>query len=319
MTDDVTSRRPEFRLLDFVFLLRPSALVPLWIFQLAGVAAAARASEIVLSPLVLPREAALGLAAMTLVLGGGYVLNQMSDVESDRANRKLFLLSDGIVSARAARIELAAVWVAAAVISLALSVSFRWILAASLVLNITYSVRPVRAKSRSPLDLLWNGLGFGLAAFAAGWASVVPVAGHRLGPGLSYALAVAGIIASTTILDIPGDIAQGSATTGAVLGARRTSALAVALLILAAAVGWIVDDVTGFYGSALAIPLLVRAHSSGRRADRITANQVAVGVFALLVGVRVPIMLALLAVAYFGTRAYYRARFGLAFPGRGTP
>ena len=86
-----------------------------------------------------------------------------------------------------------------------------------------------------------------------------------------------------------------------------------------AVVGWLVHDVTGLYGSVLAIPLLIRAHSSGRRADRIAANQVGVGLFALLIGVRIPLMLVLLALVYVGTRAYYRARFGLAFPGKGTP
>jgi hypothetical protein len=48
-------------------------------------------------------------------------------------------------------------------------------------------------------------------------------------------------------------------------------------------------------------------------------NQVAVGLFALIAGVHVPLVLLLLAVVYFATRAYYRARFGIAFPGRGTP
>jgi 4-hydroxybenzoate polyprenyltransferase len=319
MTGDVTARRPDLHPLDFIFLLRPSALVPLWIFQLAGVAAAAEASQIALGPLAIPRHAALGLAAMTLVLGGGYVLNQISDVESDRANRKLFLLPLGIVSIRAAWIELAVVWAAGAAISLALSVWFRWILAASLVLNITYSVGPVSAKSRAPLDLVWNGLEFGLVAFAAGLASMAPLVGSRLWPGLSYALAVAGCIASTTILDIPGDIAQGCATTGAVLGARRTSLLAIALVLVAATIGWLIDDATAFYGSVLAVPLLVRAHVSRRNADRSLANQVGIGVFALLVGARTPLMLAVLAVAYFGTRGYYRARFGLALPRGRTP
>ena len=319
MTGEVTARRPGLHPFDFVFLLRPSALVPLWIFQLAGVAAAAGASGATLEPPGIPVRAVAGLVASTLVLGGGYILNQVRDIESDRVNRKLFLLPDGIVALSAAWIELAVVWLAAAAVSLFLPASFRWVLAASLFLSVTYSVGPVNAKSRAPLDLLWNGLEFGLVAFVAGWSSMAPVTLEGLRPVLSYLPAVAGCIASTTILDIPGDLAQGARSTGTVLGVRGTSYLALALVTLAAVAGRLISDVVGFYGALLALPLLIKAHRSGRRADRTAANQVGIGVFAILVGVRVPLLLILVAGVYLGSRAYYRARFDLAYPGKGTP
>lgn len=319
MADDVVARRPELRLFDFLFLLRPTALVPLWIFQLAGIANASRAAGLGIQWFGIPGRAAIGLAAMTLVLGGGYVLNQITDIESDRANRKLFLLSDGLVTRRAAWIEVALLWGSASLLSFAVSPQCRWMVAASLALNASYSLGPVRAKSRIPLDLIWNGLGFGVVAFGAGWASVAALNAGGMVAALSYALAVAGVIASTTILDIRGDETQRAATTGAVLGARRTSWLAICLLVLAAAVGWFARDVIGFFGPVLSLPLFMKAHLSGRRSDRIAGNQIAVAVFALLVGMRLPLMLVLLAATYAGTRAYYKARFGLAFPGRGTP
>lgn len=319
MTEGAVAGRPGLRPLDLVFLLRPTALVPLWIFQLAGSWEASRALGIPFSPFGAPPRVVLGLVSMTLALGGGYVLNQLFDRESDRANKKLFLMADGIVPVRTARAELAVVWSAAAACSIWLPAAFQWTLAASLLLNVTYSAPPILAKVRTPLDLVWNGLGFGLVAYAAGWSCVGRFEPGWYGPGLSYSLAVAGVIASTTILDIEGDEAAGYRTAGVVLGASGTSAVALALMVAAATVGWFSRSIMGLFGPLLSLPLMLRAHRSGHRSDRIAANQIAVAVFALIAGARVPLLLVLMAVVYLGARAYYRARFGIAFPGRGTP
>jgi len=319
MTGDSKPKRPGLRPLDFVFLLRPPSLVPLWIFQLTGVRVAAMSSGRTLPFLGAPAQALSGLLAMTLVLAGGFVLNQIADRESDRTNRKLFLLADGLISLKAAWVELLVLWVAALFISLALPGPFRLVLIASLALNLTYSVRPVRAKATFPLDLAWNGLGFGLAAYAAGLTSMGVVEGIWSARAASYALSVAGVIASTTIPDIEGDLRAGLHTTGVVLGARRTSALCLVLLVMGAACGWRAGDLLGTFAPLLSLPLLVRAHRTQERPHRIMGNQVAVGLFALIAGVHVPLVLLLLAVVYFATRTYYRARFGIAFPGRGTP
>jgi 4-hydroxybenzoate polyprenyltransferase len=270
-------------------------------------------------PFGAPPRVLLGLLSMTLILAGGYVLNQIVDRESDRANRKLFLIADGIIPLRAALAELGAVWVAAAFCAAALPVQFRLVAAASLLLNLTYSLPPARAKERAPLDLVWNGAGFGVAAFAAGWTCVGALEHGWFGVALSYALAVAGVTASTTILDIDGDRASGYRTTGALLGPSHTSALAILLLVAAAGAGVAFRDVLGLFGALLSLPLLLRAHRTRTRRDRIAANQVAVAVYALIAGIRVPLLLLLLALVYLGSRTYYRSRFGLSFPGRGTP
>ncbi len=318
MTEDARAR-PVLRPLDFVFLLRPTSLVPLWIFQLAGAWEGARALGVPFPALGAPPTVLLGLASMTLLLAGGYVLNQIFDRESDRANRKLFFLADGIISARAAWLELGVLWVVAGLLSFWLPPAFRWALLANLLLNVTYSAPPARFKARPFVDLAWNGLGFGMTAFAAGWSCMGPLGPGWYLPGLAYTLAIAGVIASTTIPDISGDSVEGYRTTGVVLGERRTSLLAMVLLAAAAGVGWFADSVLGFFGPLLSLPLMIRAHATRRRGDRITADQVSVAVFALMAGARVPLLLALLALVYFGSRAYYRARFDIAFPGRGTP
>lgn len=312
-------KRSVLRVLDFIFVLRPTIVVIMWVLFLTGAALGARASGGSLPLFPLPTGLLLGFGAMTAVLGGGCLLNQISDVETDRVNEKLFFLPRGIISMRAAWVELTVLWLLAAALATPLSPGFKTILAASLLLNITYSAPPIRAKSHCPWDVVWNGVGFGFVATAAGWACVAPLT-QAVGPlGLTYALAIAGVSASTTVLDVEGDRALGLRTTAAVLGASGASALAVVLVAAAGVMGAVLSDPLGFFGPLLSLPLLVRAHVTRDRAHRTVANQVTVGAVAVVASIRAPYLLPLLAIVYFGSRSYYRARFGFSYPGAGTP
>jgi 4-hydroxybenzoate polyprenyltransferase len=312
---------PQSRLrpFDFVFVLRPATIVPLWIFFVAGTRLAAARSGVELPLLYPPRDVVLGLLSMTALLAGGYLLNQIRDIETDRRNKKLFFLPRGLISLRAAWTELAVLWLLAVLLAVPLAPEFGWALGAAFLLALTYSAPPVSAKARTPLDLIWNGLGFGAVAVVAGWATVAPLSGEVALPALSYTLAVAGITASTTIPDIPGDAALGLRTTGAVLGVGRTSLLGVVLLAAAALAGAIAKDLLGLFGPVVSLPLLLRAHRTGSRAHRVAANQIAVAVFGLIVGARAPYLLVLVAAVVLLSRAYYLARFGITYPGPGTP
>lgn len=312
-----TSPRRALPPLDYVFLMRPTSLLPLWTFLLAGARAAATADGRRLPLVCPPRPVLLALVSMTALLAGGFILNQIRDAPADRLNRKCFLIAEGIVSARAAWIELAILWAIASAAAALLPGRFLLVLIPSALLAITYSLPPVLAKGRFPLDLVWNGLGFGLLATAAGWTAVAPPTATTLLLGSSYGIAVAGVIASTTIPDIPGDSRLSMRTTGVVIGERATSAVAILLLAAASVLGGFARDTLGLFGPLLSLPLLIRAHATLERSDRIAANQVAVALFAIIVGVRLPYLLALFAVTYVGSRAYYGARFGLKYPETG--
>ena len=312
-------KRSVLRVLDFIFILRPTVVVGMWVFFFAGAALAARAGGGSLPLFPPPRALLLGFGAMTAVLGGGCLLNQISDVETDRVNEKLFFLPRGIISMRAAWVELAVVWLLAAVLAAPLSAGFKVVLAASLLLNVTYSAPPVRAKSQCPWDMVWNGLGFGLASAAAGWASVAPLTPAIILLGLTYTLAVAGVTASTTVLDVEGDRALGLRTTAAVLGTSGASTLTLVLVAAAGLMGAVLRDPLGFFGPALSLPLLVRAHVTRDRGHRIAANQLMVAAFVVVASLRAPYLLLLLAIVYFGSRSYYKIRFGFSYPGAGTP
>jgi 4-hydroxybenzoate polyprenyltransferase len=315
-------RREAARPIDYLFLMRPAALVPLWIFYFAGYGLARSVGALpgtaAGGPLALSSGALFGLLAMTAALAGGYLLNQVVDREGDRLNRKLFLLSSGAIPLRHVWIQFGVLWALAAAFSLQLPWSFRWIAAASAALCVSYSLPPIQAKARFPLDLVWNGLGFGVLSAAAGWSAAAPLGPALIGACGCYALAVAGIIASTTVPDLEGDRASGQRTTAVAIGERGASLVSLALLAAAALVGAVVRDLPGLLGSAVSLPLLLRAHLTRARADRTTANQVGVAAFAVAVAARSLYPLILLAAVTILSRAYYSRRFGFSYPGPGT-
>jgi 4-hydroxybenzoate polyprenyltransferase len=312
-----TSVPRVLRVLDYVFLLRPTSLLPLWTFLLAGARAASAAAGSDLPVLYPPLTVLVALASMTAILSGGFIINQIRDAEADRINRKCLLIPEGVIAVRAAWVEFAVLWASALALALMLPGRFLWVIVGSAALAVTYSAPPLRAKARFPLDLVWNALGFGVLATAAGWAALAPPTAAMLLQGASYGLATAGVIASTTIPDIPGDARLSVRTAGVVLGERSTSVLSIVLVASAAVVGGVARDALGLFGPLLSLPLLVRAHATLKRSDRIAANQVAVAVFALIVGVRLPYLLLLFALVYLASRLYYRARFDLTYPETG--
>jgi hypothetical protein len=95
--------------------------------------------------------------------------------------------------------------------------------------------------------------------------------------------------------------------------------LTIVLVGAAALCGAALRDPLAFFGSLASLPLFVVAHFTCARWHRVAANQIMVVAFALVVAFRVPYMLLLLALVYVGSRIYYRARFGMSYPGAGTP
>ncbi len=325
---------PPARPLDFVFLLRPALMVPMWVFVAQGARLPSAVSWGFEVRLVPGAGEVLALLAMTGVLGGAYILNQIVDIESDRVNSKLFLLPRGIISRRAAILELAVSWTVGLLAALLLGPWFAGLAAAALLISVTYSLRPIQAKARPGLDILWNALGFGCVAtlcglavtrlgagaetgaWSIGAATVLPVAAANATWSVAaYATAVAGVTASTVIPDREGDERGQLRTTAVVLGDRMTSLLSVVLLAGATLLGVAARDPVAAGASGVACVAAVIAHRSGRREVRVRLNQVAVAAYALLAGVFSPYLLALVAAVTLGSRAYYRRRFGFAYPG----
>lgn len=77
--------------LDYIFVLRPVLMVPVWTILLLGHHQGSRYAAF-------NRSLPWLFMFSTLFIGGVYLLNQIYDLESDRKNKKLFFLVEGYIS-----------------------------------------------------------------------------------------------------------------------------------------------------------------------------------------------------------------------------
>jgi 4-hydroxybenzoate polyprenyltransferase len=303
------------RIPDYLFILRPMILIPVWTFYLLG---AWHGRNITGAPIQrLPFL--MGLVSFTAILGAVYIINQIADRETDRINSKLFFVSHGIISIRSAWIEASVLVVLAFALSLILMpAAFTVLLIVSLGLGIAYSVEPVRLKRRPVLDVLSNAVGNGILNTIAGWIAVgAPL--EKLETLAPYPLAVASVHLATTLADIEGDRAGGMRTSGVALGARRGTVLSAGLMAAAAVAATAVGNRPAFYASLLSLPVFLIPAGSSKREH--TASSVllpakaATLIFSVTAGFLYPLYIPFLAVLVLGTRLYYRNRFGVVYPG----
>ncbi len=306
--------RPGARPLDYVFLLRPMILIPVWTFFLLGARHGALAAGIDVDA----RRLFAGLFSFTALLGAIYVVNQIADREADLAGNKLFLLSRGIVTARAAWIEAAALVAASfGAAILFLPPLFCGILAASLALGAAYSLEPFRLKRRPVLDVLANAAGNGVLNTLAGWiAAGAPLGGW---PALApYPLAVASVHLATTLADVEADAKMGFRTSGAELGVSRGLFVSTALMGGAVVAAYLARNDVALIASLLSLPFFlipVRSITGpARNRDALVPVKTATLVFSAAAGYLFPLYIPFLAAVILVTRLYYSRRFGIDYP-----
>jgi len=301
-------------LADRFFLLRPLVLVPAVTFFLLGYAEA----------LLRGREAWpghprfghpwLGLVSYALVMASVYVVNQVYDAESDRANEKLFLIPRGLVSKTEA-------WgVAAALMILGLAGGARcgqttaFLFVLSFVLGMAYSVPPVALKRLFPYDLIANAVGYGTLAFVTGWSVAAGPGFKAVATSEPLALCVGAVFTLTAVHDMKGDERSGFRTTGVALGLERGPLLALVLVVVAVPLSFLVDNRFALVGAAASLPLFVYAYA--KRTERAVkmAYRASSAIFILMVGLAFPYFL-LAVLALMGlARLYYSLRFSLNYP-----
>lgn len=298
---------------DYLFILRPLILIPVWNFLLIGAYLAAGQGRFT-------ADVAVGLIIYTMVMGGVYILNQIMDIETDRLNKKLYLLAEGLVTMRAAYIELALLWGGAIVLALRFGPLFVAFILLSMVLGIMYSVPPVKLKGKPVLDTLANGLGYGTINFAVGWLLV-----RGLEPGtfirfLPYVLSISAVFINTTLVDIEGDHKAGELTTGVLLGPKASHAVSTLIMAVAIVLAYIGRDYVCLVPAAVSFPLFVYGAVYALVRNRIHRKVTIASfrlpglIFTLITAFLFPWYVILLLGVLVGMRVYYKQRFGMTYP-----
>lgn len=304
---------------DIFFLMRPPMLIPVWGFFLAGYwrsrgGGVNTIPGFIRSALTPDGYFWLSFVAFSLLMGAIYIINQIVDRESDRANRKLFLIPLAIVPVRLA---------CAMVILLSLiSFSAGWffgmpylmLLVLSLLIGILYSVRPMRFKGRPILDIISNGVGYGVIAFGVGWITGAPFTNALMVRAIPYLFAAATIFSASTILDTEGDEEDGAITTAVFFGRKATLVISLLTLLGALSSALLCRDYVIIITSVLSLPLVICALAKQKRQFVTLYMRGASYVFIVLMGILFPWFFVLLIFVFLASKYYYRYRFGIAYP-----
>jgi 4-hydroxybenzoate polyprenyltransferase len=268
----------------------------------------------ILSPSHLPLYS---LLLYTMLMGFIYALNQMTDVESDAANEKLYLVADGYVGRMALMIEMSLLLLASGAMAVArygVRSAYLKLWIFSVIMGILYSVRPFRLKGKPFLDLFSNALGYGCIAFGIGWLSGSGYSHDIWRRSIPYFLCVGATFVNTTLLDVKGDQAVGDRTVGVVLGLKRSCRLSLALLIAAAISALYLKDIVVTSATLISLPFFVRMVSKLDLSAVSSATRWGITSISLIIGIFIPMYILWLFMLLFFVRWYYRVRFGIRYP-----
>jgi 1,4-dihydroxy-2-naphthoate octaprenyltransferase len=254
------------------------------------------------------------LGILTLLMGSGYILNQLCDIETDRRNHKLFLIADRHISPFAAWAEMIGLGAFAVAASLFYGKLISTLLVAIFLLTgIFYNVAPFAWKGRPLLGLFSNALGAQLI-FLAGWWSQKIEWQLPIQHALPYMFAVAAVYLYTTLLDLDGDAGTEKKTFGVHYGFSATALAGCGLELGALISAYCLKDWIIFYPALIAAPFFILAAIKQRLADVSRAIKLPIVFLALAVCLKIWPYFFLLGLVFYFSRWYYRRRFGLTYP-----
>lgn len=312
------------KLLDYIFLLRPMLIIPVWTIALLG----ARSSlwrQRGLSPFRLDHFPfadftssdvnlliLLGLA--TLLAGGIFVMNQIYDVASDKQNRKLFLLADG-------HLQLSEAWriyVVTTIVAIVGAFLLNWqlgiLFTVGAAIGVQYSHPKFRVRKDAYKSMRNNVLGHGMLAFLFGWVMYRNFDIEGVLMSVPYMLAVGAVYLNTTLPDIKGDKAAGKATYGIVWGTKHAQNVSLALVSSAIILSIMAADYGFAIAAGVSLPFFIMARVTGEVNYSVLATKVAILLLSAFAVLFFPPYLILLLLTIVITRTYYAKRFSLDYP-----
>jgi 4-hydroxybenzoate polyprenyltransferase len=314
------------KVLDCFFLLRIPLLAPVWTILILGWITGNPQATLggSLASGGNNGEAGLWIAlgGFSLIVASIYVVNQIVDIESDRINHKLFLLPHGFVRPVTAWVLAAVCALGGMTTSLYLGAEFTLLFAAGLVLGCLYNLPPVHLKNRPWGGVLANVVGHGILTYLVGWYAAKMAVGQTaeftegLRASLAPGFANAAVFLATTIPDAGGDGATGKRTFCVAFGEKKTALAAAVACAAALAATFMMQYHAWIMAVPTAISLVLFVYHAVAPREELAFQTFKWPVFLLsaVVALMVPIYGVLILATFFGSRAYYRRRFGIDYP-----
>ena len=303
--------------IDFVFLTRPTLILPGWGFFVLGYLHARGHMGDLRPVLEVPPWPTFwyGFLATTFISAYIYVLNQIYDRESDRLNRKLFLIADGHISVGEAYTFSLLLLLLSFLFGALVGRDFLLLLVLGTVVGTLYSLPPFRFKGRPFLDMLSNAVGYAVLNVAAGYVSGGGGIYEGIRATLPYFFAVSALYLNTTVPDIPGDRRAGLITTGVLLGERPTAVLGALFVLLTVLFSlWPRYNPFMLVVGAISLPFYSYGAVRGDEFSIKLAYRVSGVAFVLALIVKYPPFLIPAVIVLIALKVYYRLRFNLDYP-----
>lgn len=309
------------KLLDYIFFMRPALFPPVWTILILG----ARASDVREggSPVAslgfseIPLDLILLLLLSTFLYGGVYTLNQVFDIESDRKNRKLFYLTEGLISVKSAIVFTVILDLIAVVGAFALGFRVGILFLFIVVLGILYSHPRTNFKGKPSHGYWSNAIGHGVIPFMIGWTVFDAVSLEAALKSVPYMLGVGAIYLNTTLPDREGDRASGKITHGVRWGEKKTMQSSVFLVVLSIITAQMAGDFAMLIGALIALPFFIVAavaNGNDQMQKIIFSTKIAILALSLFACIYLPYYIAILVLGFGLSRRYYRSTFGMNYP-----
>lgn len=254
------------------------------------------------------------LVGFAMLMGSTFVLNQLRDIESDKKNKKLFIISNGILSIRAVWMEVIILTSLSFLIAFNIKVELGiFFVLFFIVTGLLYNFSPAKMKDRPWGSLLANGL-MGWLAFSIGWVSINALNFQLIIDSLPYLCFNTALYLFTTLPDREGDKESGKKTLAVSFSIKSIIYLAFIFYLIGFLVSlWSIDrQALVFF--ILSMPLFIRTLIGQNVEDTIRATKYGILFFAVSICLRWPVYLLLMILGFFGTKWYFKKRFNFNYP-----
>jgi len=198
-------------LIHLIFLTRPHLFIPTLIFYLNGLYLSNNQINY------------FEIFVLFLISSFAYVINQISDIETDKINNKVLILTQNKVSLNLAKKFSIILFILSFILSILSEKRIYFI--SLIILSILYSLKPFSFKDKPFLDLIINSIGYGFLVFTIGYNSISS-------KSLIFILIMACAFIMTTILDYEGDKKVNKITTAVYLGIYKAKIIALIGLLI---------------------------------------------------------------------------------------
>ncbi|MBT7377879.1 MAG: UbiA family prenyltransferase [Candidatus Marinimicrobia bacterium] len=303
---------------DYFFLLRPTLYFAIWVMVVLGMSTAKM--NIVEYPLWIMNydvSTLLVFLGITLLCSGTFIINQITDKESDAKNQKLFLIGKYIEIKKAQQFSnvisimgmLLLVLGNLILVPLGVTIYILW--------GITYNKSPFEWKKHPYLGILTN-IVIGIILFLIGWLQVSGINGIEISNLISlmtpYILCFTAVSLMTNIPDIKGDASESANTFSVKFGRRTTTIIATLIVIVAFYLSYKNSDPIASTASLSSIPFFVFALFRNLDKDILRAIRYPIFLLNFFVFAVYPWLFVSVFIIYYISKYYYWHRFDLHYP-----